>query len=121
LIKDLRIRIVGQVRHSKKGNEVGHEKVSSFGTEIQKLRKNTYSSYFINLTKEFLESPFPVIGLFITNSFYTDKAINFANDFGIIIWNEEQIAQDIAVSEFIDDAFDENGDLDLRKLHQQVK
>lgn len=90
-------RIIGQVKHSTNNKGVDHQKVASFGTELNKLRKSTDSSYFINIDDNFIKSNLPILGVFITNSYYPSKAENFANEYGIIYWDGEQIAQDLSL------------------------
>ena len=89
-------RVIGQVKHSENEKGVDHQKVASFGTEINKLRKAQDNSYFKNLTEDFIKSDLPIIGIFITNGYYPIKAKDFANEYGIIYWDGEQISQDIS-------------------------
>lgn len=109
--KDLKFRVVGQVKHSTNNKAVDHQKVASFGTEIQKLRKTNNSNYFQNLSEDFLLSPFPIIGIFITNGYYPPKAINFIDEYGIIYWDGIQIAQDLATEDFIRKIILDSGEL----------
>lgn len=97
-----KFRIIGQVKHSENNNGVDHSKVASFGTEINKLRKANDDSYFKNLDSDFLNSELPIIGLFITNSYYPNKAIEFAKEYGIVYWDGEQISQDLVTKNIIE-------------------
>lgn len=115
-------RIIGQVKHSVKDKGVDHQKVASFGTEINKLRKSTDKSYFINLDDDFINSKLPILGIFITNSYYPIKSKDFANEYGILYWDGEQISQDLATKENIDKIFDETlKDLSVEKLKKLIK
>jgi hypothetical protein len=117
-----KFRIIGQVKHSEKNKGVDHQKVASFGTEINKLRKAKDKSYFVNLEDEFINSNWPILGIFITNSYYPNKAIDFANEYGIIYWDGEQISQDLATKENIDKLFDEvSKELTIDKLKELIK
>jgi hypothetical protein len=116
LPNELIFRVVGQVKHSSSDSGVDHAKISSFGTEILKLRKMNNSSYFQNLDEKFLTSPYPVIGIFITNSYYPRKSIDFANEYGIVFWDGTQISQDLATPEIINKIRNANGTLALDKL-----
>ncbi|TCP27854.1 restriction endonuclease [Tenacibaculum skagerrakense] len=117
-----KFRIIGQVKHSEKNKGVDHQKVASFGTEINKLRKTTDKSYFVNLDDDFINSKWPILGIFITNSYYPIKAKDFANEYGIIYWDGEQISQDLATKKNIDKLFDEiSQDLSLEKLKVLIK
>jgi len=117
-----KFRIIGQVKHSEKNKGVDHQKVASFGTEINKLRKAKDKSYFVNLDNDFINSNLPILGIFITNSYYPNKAVDFANEYGIIYWDGEQISQDLATKENIDKLFDEvSENLTLDKLKELIK
>ncbi|PIA79448.1 hypothetical protein BFR04_00955 [Gaetbulibacter sp. 4G1] len=117
-----KFRIIGQVKYSEKNKGVDHQKVASFGTEINKLRKAKDKSYFVNLEDEFINSNWPILGIFITNSYYPNKAIDFANEYGIIYWDGEQISQDLATKENIDKLFDEvSKELTIDKLKELIK
>lgn len=114
-------RIIGQIKHSENNNGVDHQKVASFGTEINKLRKTKDNTYFVNLEQEFIKSELPIVGIFITNSYYPTKAKDFANEYGIIYWDGEQISQDLATKENIDKIFDETiQDLTIEKFKNLI-
>lgn len=121
LYKDLKFRIVGQVKHSNTNKGVNHQKIASFGTEIKKLRTTNNSNYFQNLSDDFLLSPFPIIGIFIANSYYPKKSIDFANEYGIIFWDGIQISQDLAIPEFINKIKLNDSELSLEKLIEEIK
>lgn len=103
--KYLNFRIIGQVKHSEKNKGVDHQKVASFGTEINKLRRANDTSYFQSLDRNFINSDLPIIGIFITNSYYPQKTIDFAKEYGIIYWNGKQVAEDLCSNEFISSIF----------------
>lgn len=116
-----KFRILGQVKHSEKNNGVDYQKVASFGTEINKLRKSNNTKYFENLDQDFINSKLPILGVFITNSYYPTKAVDFANEYGIIYWDGEQISQDLASKEIIDKLIDEvSQDLSLERLKELI-
>jgi len=117
--KELVFRILGQVKFSNSNNGVSHQKVSSFATEIKKLRGGIGRSYFKGLSDEFLSSPHPVVGIFIANSYYPPKARNFANEFGIIIWDGTQISQDLSSNLFISKV-SSDGMIDLNKFRSLI-
>lgn len=119
--KDLLLRVVGQVKHSSKSNGVSYQKIASFGTEIKKLRKGIGSDYFLSLDNDFLSNPYPIIGIFITNSYYPTKAVNFANEYGIIYWDGIQISQDLSTKEIISEIIDPSGNLSKDKLIELIK
>lgn len=121
LYNDIRFRIVGQVKHSTGNHGVDHQKVASFGTEIKKLRSHNNSSYFVNLDDTFLSSPYPTLGIFITNSYYPNKAIDFANEYGIIYWDGIQISQDLATPDFISKIKDDTNTLSINKLKEIIQ
>ena len=117
-----KFRVIGQVKHSENNNGVDHQKVASFGTEINKLRKANDNSYFVNLDSDFLSSSWPIIGVFITNSYYPTKSIDFANEYGIIYWDGEQISQDLVNKVNVEKLFDEvTKKLSLEKLKELIK
>lgn len=95
IFHDINIRVVGQGKHRSNGGEVTNADISEFVTDIDKLRKKQGFSLFV-LTDEFVESPFPLIPILITNGYYRGDTINTAANYGIIIWNGEQISEDIA-------------------------
>lgn len=99
--KDIKLRIVGQAKHSTKNNKVGHAKVASFATEIRKLRRRQNTDYFKCLDEDFYLNEYPILGIFITNTNYSPKSKNFADEYGIIIWDGEQISEDLAGSSFL--------------------
>lgn len=116
-----KFRIIGQVKHSKKNSAVPYQKVASFGTELNKLRKATDKSYFTNLDDKFINSNWPIIGIFITNEYYPNKAEDFAKDYGIIFWDGEQISQDLATEENIKKILDVSSqELKLEKLKDLI-
>ncbi len=57
---------------------------------------------------EFVDSPVPLIPIFITNGYYRGDAIHTAENYGLVLWNAEQISGDIAkyfgLSVFIKDS-----------------
>lgn len=117
-----KFRVIGQVKHSEKNKGVDHQKVASFGTEINKLRKASDNSYFENLEDTFINSKWPILGIFITNSYYPTKAIDFANEYGIIYWDGEQISHDLASKKYIDKLIDEvTQELTVEKLKDLIK
>lgn len=117
-----KFRVIGQVKHSEKNKGVDHQKVASFGTEINKLRKAKDNSYFENLDASFINSKWPILGIFITNSYYPIKAVDFANEYGIIYWDGEQISQDLASKKIIDELIDEvTQELTVEKLKELIK
>lgn len=119
--KYLNFRIIGQVKHSNKNIGVDHQKVASFGTEINKLRKSKEASYFVSLDQEFLKSELPIVGIFITNSYYPKKTIDFAKEYGIIYWNGKQIAEDLSNESLISNIFDSSTqELSLEKFKKYI-
>lgn len=119
--KYLNFRIIGQVKHSEKNKGVDHQKVASFGTEINLLRKAQNNGYFQNLTQEFINSDLPIVGIFITNSYYPQKAKDFAKEYGIIYWNGEQVAEDLCTEKIINSIFDnETNQLSLDLFKQII-
>ena len=112
---------MGQVKHTKNKNGVSYQKISSFGTEIKKLRKYNNSDYFKNLDEGFISSPHPIMGVFIANSYYPKKAVDFANEYGIIFWDGDQISQDLASLKFIDNISDSSGKLSLDLFKKFLK
>lgn len=117
-----KFRVIGQVKHSEKNKGVDHQKVASFGTEINKLRKAIDNSYFVNLEDSFISSNWPILGIFITNSYYPIKAVDFADEYGIIYWDGEQISHDLASKKNIDKLIDEvTQELTVEKLKELIK
>ncbi|MBC2845608.1 restriction endonuclease [Winogradskyella flava] len=116
LSRDINIRLIGQAKHSSVGNKVNHQKVSSFATEIRKLRKRQNSNYFTCLDEGFYENENAIVGLFITNTDYAPKSEDFANEYGIIIWDGEQISDDLCIKEYIDKMLNELGEIEIKRL-----
>jgi Restriction endonuclease len=116
--RDLKFRIVGQVKHSNTNVNVTHSKISSFGTELNRLRRKSPPQYFDNLSDEFFNSPLPIVGIFITNTDYLPKARDFSTDYGIIIWNGNQISEDLANPKFLSKIFKSEKEISLEKLKQ---
>jgi hypothetical protein len=121
LENDIRFRVVGQVKHSANRNGVSHQKIASFGTELTKLRKLNSNNYFVNLDEAFLLCPYPIIGIFIANSYYPNKAEDFGKEYGMILWEGVQISQDLATSLFISKVRDDAGELSKDKLIEIIK
>lgn len=115
-LTNINLRIVGQVKHSAKKIKVNHSKISSFGTEINRLRKKSPPNYFKELPDAFFHSELPLVGIFISNSLYLPKAESFSKDYGIIIWNGSQISEDLSNKDFSSKILNENGNLSLEKL-----
>jgi len=95
LFREIRFRVIGQGKHRDYGSEVNNAEVSEFVTDIEKLRKKQGFSLFV-LPPKFLDSPLPLIPIFITNGHYCPDSILTATNHGIILWNGEQISEDIA-------------------------
>lgn len=92
---DVNIRIIGQGKHRSNGGEASNADVSEFVTDIEKLRRKQGFSLFV-LPQEFIDSPSPLIPIFITNGYYREDTRITAKNHGIILWNGEQISEDIA-------------------------
>jgi len=120
-LSDINLRIVGQVKHSAKNNKVNPSKISSFGTEINRLRKKLPPNYFKELPDFFFDSPLPIVGIFIANSLYLPKAESFSKDYGIIVWNGNQISEDLSNNDFSSKIINEDGNLSLEKLKLLLK
>lgn len=119
--KDLKFRVIGQVKHSVTDVKVNHSKVSSFGTELNRLRKKNPPNYFTGLSDEFFQSSLPLVGLFITNSDYLPKAVDFSKDYGIIVWNGRQISEDLSNKTFLELVKDSSDELSYDKLLEVLK
>lgn len=95
IFRDVNFRIIGQGKHSEGNSKVNNNKVSEFVTDIEKLRKKQGFSLF-TLPPEFIDSPAPLIPIFITNGSYGNETILTAENGGIILWNGIQISEDLA-------------------------
>lgn len=95
ILHDVNIRIIGQGKHRSAGGEASNASVSEFVTDIDKLRRKQGFSLFV-LPQKFIDSPSPLIPIFITNGYYCGDAKITAKNNGIILWNGEQISEDIA-------------------------
>ncbi len=114
IFHDVNIRVVGQGKHRSNGGEASNADVSEFVTDIDKLRKKQGFSLFV-LPQEFIDSPSPLIPIFITNGYYRGDTKITAKNHGIILWNGEQISEDIA--KYFDlSIFTTNGKIDEDKL-----
>ncbi len=111
---DIYLRVLGQGKHRSSGGEVSNADISEFVTDIDKLRKKQGFSLFV-LPDEFINSPFPLIAVLITNGYYREDAKITAMDYGIVIWDGEQICEDIA--KYFDlSPFLSNGVIDKEKF-----
>jgi len=114
ILHDVNIRIIGQGKHRSAGGEASNASVSEFVTDIDKLRRKQGFSLFV-LPQEFIDSPSPLIPIFITNGYYHGDTKITAKNNGIILWNGEQISEDIA--KYFDlSIFITNGKIDEDKL-----
>lgn len=95
IFHDVNFRIISQAKHRGNGGEVSNNYVSEFVTDIEKLRRKEGLSLFV-LPQKFINSPLPLIPIFITNGYYGIDARITAKNHGIILWNGEQISEDIA-------------------------
>lgn len=96
--RTIRFRILGQAKHTEKGvaGKVSHGKVTSFYTEYLKFVKDNYKDYFLGLDDDFKKSDMPILPVFITNGTYEPKTLKFAEDTPLILWNGEQISEDLS-------------------------
>jgi hypothetical protein len=95
IFRDLNIRVIGQGKHRTSGGEVSNADVSEFVTDIDKLRRKQGTSLLV-LPQEFIDSLLPLMPIFITNGYYGEDATITGNEHGVILWNGEQISEDIA-------------------------
>lgn len=116
---DVNIRIIGQGKHRSNGDEASNADVSKFVTDIEKLRKKQGFSLFV-LPKEFIDSPSPLIPIFITNGYYRKDARITAKNYGIILWNGEQISEDIAKYFDLSLILSNNGKIDRDKVRNYL-
>jgi len=82
---------------------------------VEKLIKESLNFIYVNCVGTLI-SPCPTIGIFIANSYYPKKAINFAQEYGIIFWDGVQISKDLASPTAISRIKDDNGELSRSKL-----
>lgn len=114
IFHDVNIRVIGQGKHRSNGSEASNADVSEFVTDIDKLRRKQGFSLFV-LPQEFIDSPSSLIPIFITNGYYRGDTMITAKNHGIILWNGEQISEDIA--KYFDlSIFITNGKIDEDKL-----
>jgi len=95
IFHEINMRVIGQGKHRSNGGEVSNAEVSEFVTDVDKLRKKQDFPLFA-LPSEFIDSPHPLVPIFITNGYYRRDALKTAENYGIIIWNGEQISEDLA-------------------------
>lgn len=95
ILRDVRIRVVGQGKHRSNGGEASNADVSEFVTDIEKLRRKQGFALFV-LPQEFIDSPSPLIPIFITNGYYCEDTTITAKNHGVLLWNGKQISEDIA-------------------------
>lgn len=122
LYENIMFRVVGQAKHTQVGKKPSHEKIASFSTEVQILRKNERSNYLSQFDDSFLNSNLPVIAIFITNGLYSKKSIIFAEELGITCWDGEQISEDLSTENIINKiAIDDGKALDLNKFKKIIE
>lgn len=95
IFHEINMRVIGQGKHRSNGGEVSNAEVSEFVTNVDKIRKKQGLSLFV-LPSEFIDSPHPLVPIFITNGYYRREALKTAENYGVIIWNGEQISEDLA-------------------------
>lgn len=122
LYENIMFRVVGQAKHTQIGRKPSHEKIASFSTEVQILRRNERSNYLSQFDNSFLNSNLPVIAIFITNGLYSKKSIIFAEELGITCWDGEQISEDLSTENIINKiAIDDGKALDLNKFKEIIE
>ncbi len=118
IFRDANFRVIGQGKHRSNGGEVSNADVSKFATDIEKLRRKQGHSLFV-LSQKFVDCLSPLIPIFITNGYYRSGAKTTARNHGIILWNGEQISEDIA--KYFDlSNFTTNGKIDEDKLRDYL-
>jgi hypothetical protein len=114
IFHEINMRVICQGKHRSKEGPVDNGETSEFVTDIDKLRKKLGFSLFV-IPEDFMGSPTPLIPILITNSYFGGDAVSTAKEYGIILWNGEQISEDIVryfdLSEFIS-----NGKIDIEKF-----
>jgi len=118
IFHEINMRVIGQGKHRSKGGEVSNAEVSKFVTDVDKLRKKQGFSLFV-LPLEFIDSPHPLVPIFITNGYYRRDALKTAENYGVIIWNGEQISEDLA-KYFNLTYFVSNGRIDKEKFRNYL-
>ncbi|MCD6099165.1 MAG: restriction endonuclease [Candidatus Marinimicrobia bacterium] len=118
IFRGLKFRVICQGKHKKSGAKVGDADIGEFITDIDRLRKKQGFSLFV-LPDEFLNSHSPLISVFITNGHYSSESINMAQEYGVILWNGDQISEDIA--RYLDlSAFIVDGKIDYKKFREYI-
>jgi len=97
LFKDLKVRLIGQARHSETGRKISEEELQTFSKQLIDFKDGKGRGEKA-VPAGFIISNTPVIGIFITNSEYTKGAQNVAKVEGIIIRDGDQIAEDLVLS-----------------------
>lgn len=118
IFHEINMRVIGQGKHRSNGGEVSNAGVSEFVTDVDKLRKKQGFSLFV-LPSEFIDSPHPLVPIFITNGYYRRDALKTAENYGVIIWNGEQISEDLA-KYFNWTDFVSNGRIDKEKFRNYL-
>ena len=95
--------------------------MTSFYTEYLRFVKENYKEYFRGLNDDFKNSDIPVLPVFITNGSYEPKTLEFAAGTPLILWNGEQISEDLsgweALTEIIKNS---KGEIDaVKKLFEK--
>ena len=118
IFHEINMRVIGQGKHRSNGGEVNNSEVSEFVTDVNKLRKKQGFSLFV-LPSEFIDSPHPLVPIFISNGYYRKNALKTAENYGVIIWNGEQISEDLA-KYFNWTDFVSNGRIDKEKFRNYL-
>ncbi len=98
LEKELKIRIIIQAKHFKSGHKgiVDHGKVSSFILEFISIKNDKRANDFKIFDRDFLNAPYPLIPIFMSNGGYQPKSRKKAEEQGLILWEGKQLVQDLS-------------------------
>jgi len=88
--KNFKIRIVGQVKHY--SNKINPKLVRAFNTYCEDV-KNEKEDIIKDLPEWFTKNKTPVLGIFMTTSDFTSRAIEYAKKEWIILRKGEQIVE----------------------------
>ncbi len=97
LLSGLEIRITGQAKHHSGDSKVGEPEMNAFIKQFQDF-KNGRGKGQKAVPKWFRRLKSPTTGIFITNTEFTQDALNAARDAGIITRDGDQIAEDLVRS-----------------------
>lgn len=94
LLRNSKIRIVGQAKHRSTNSKVGEEEIKKFAKDYEDFRNKRGKAMEI-LPDWFIKIEIPVFGAVITNTEFTRDAKRYAKRENIILRDGDQITEDL--------------------------